>query len=85
LSKTEQTPKGALALSFVQEGTLLLKGHSLFFRYRFASVLTLLTGKPKTSAKGFFISFTHLLHKIIELFYCSRLQIDLQGAFSENF
>jgi hypothetical protein len=34
--KTLQTPSGFLALSFVQFGTLLLKGHKRCERYRFA-------------------------------------------------
>src|SRR5579884_1791138 len=51
-SKILQTPKGFSALSLVQEGTLLLKGQSLFLRYRSALAEKLSTGKPNTSASG---------------------------------
>src|SRR6266852_1984746 len=46
------TPSGFLALSFVQFGTLLLNGQRRFARYRLASLLWSVIGKPKTSARG---------------------------------
>src|SRR5216683_30911 len=48
------TPRGFSALSFVHEGTLLLNGQSLFFRYRSASCEKLSVGNPNTSASGCF-------------------------------
>src|ERR1043166_3228290 len=50
-SFTLQTPSGSLALSFVQFGTLLLKGQRRFSLYLTASGDRLSTGKPKTSAR----------------------------------
>ena len=51
-----QTPRGLFALSFVQFGTLLLKGQSFFFRYRCAFELSFSIGKPKTSPRGLLCS-----------------------------
>ncbi len=47
-----QTPNESCALSFVQLGTMLLKGHSLFILKLLAFLLWLDIGKPKTSARG---------------------------------
>src|SRR5262245_17731856 len=52
LSKMLHVPKGSLALSFVQFGTLLLNGHRRWSRYRRASDEWLSTGNPKISARG---------------------------------
>ena len=51
-ARTQQVPRGSLALSFVQFGTLLLNGHSFFARCLAASAEKLSNGKPKTSIRG---------------------------------
>src|SRR5215218_8531918 len=53
-----QTPSGSSALSFVQFGTLLLNGHSLCSRCRFACSVMLSGGKPNTSSKGLLVIYT---------------------------
>src|SRR5439155_23745801 len=51
-TKTLHTPRGLLALSFVQFGTRLLKGHRRCLRCLSASESMLSIGNPKTSASG---------------------------------
>jgi hypothetical protein len=59
-SKTLHTPKGFSALSFVQEGTLLLNGHNLLALYLSASGEKLFVGKPNTS-EGDVLALLYLL------------------------
>ncbi len=51
-ARTLHVPRGSLALSLVQLGTLLLKGQSFFARCLTASSDILLGVKPKTSVRG---------------------------------
>ena len=61
-SNTLHTPRGSLALSLVQLGTLLLNGQSFLVRYRFASPDWLSMGNPKTSASGW--SLIAMVHAV---------------------
>ena len=63
-----QTPRGSLALSFVQDGTLLLNGQRRFFLYRIASSLKLDVGNPKTSRSGF-VSAGNFAIRVFERFF----------------
>src|SRR5207248_11591421 len=66
-SKMLQVPSGSRALSLVQLATLLLKGHSLFCRWRTATADIFSAGKPNTSDRGCVGTDTRLLCSIASM------------------
>src|SRR3989337_2848884 len=73
-----QTPRGLLALSLVQFGTILLKGQSFLSRYLLVFSVSLNIGKPNISAIGLFIFSFNLLIQITKKCCCKTTHLTIK-------